>query len=112
MLEILGLFLAVGGIVALARGRGANPVLMAIIAVAGWVLIEYGGMFFVRGRESAFPLMLGAWAWVALVAGFVRFVVGASRPKPDGRWNCPQCRYLNNSSSVVCEACQTPFQAV
>lgn len=110
MLEIIGLFIAVGGIVALSRGRGASPVLMGIVAVAGWVVIEYGGMFFVHGPDSAYPLMIVAWAWIGLVAIYVRFVVGARRPKPDSKWNCPNCRYLNNASSVICEACQQPWQ--
>ena len=108
--EILGIFLAVGGIVALARGRGASPVVAGIVAVAGWILIEYGGAFFVPPGEGRFPLMLAAWTWIALVAGFVRFVVGAGRPKPDGRWNCVHCRFLNNASSVICEACQQPWR--
>ena len=109
--EVLGVFLAVGGIVALARGRGASPVVAGTVAVAGWVLIEFGGAFFVPRGESRFPLLLAAWTWIALVAGVVRFVVGAGRPKPDGRWNCSHCRFLNNASSVICEACQQPWQA-
>jgi hypothetical protein len=109
MLEIIGLVVAVTGIAALARGRGASPVIAGTAAVAGWVLIEYGGAILLR--QNPYPLMIAAWAWVALVAGFVRFVVGAGRPKPDGKWNCSNCRYLNNASSVVCEACQQPWQA-
>lgn len=112
MFQIIGLFIAVGGIVALARGRGAKPVVVGTVAVAGWILITYGGMFVFPGRDSSWPLMLAAWTWVAVVAGYVRFVVGASRPKPDSKWNCPECRYLNNASSVICEACQTPWKAV
>jgi hypothetical protein len=64
--EILGVFLAVGGIVALARGRGASPVVAGTVAVAGWVLIEFGGAFFIPRGESRFPLLLAAWAWIAL----------------------------------------------
>lgn len=110
LLEIIGLFVAVGGIVALARGRGAPPALMGTIAVVGWLLIQYGGRFFVHDSESVYPLMLAAWAWIGLVALYVRFVVGARRPKPDSKWNCSNCRYLNNASSVICEACQQPWQ--
>ena len=55
--------------------------------------------------------MLAAWGWVALVAGFVRFVIGASRPKPDSKWSCSNCHYLNNASAVICEACTQPWRS-
>ena len=110
MFEIIGLVVAVTGIVALARGRGASPVVVGTIAVAGWALIEYGGLFLLPHGQSPFVLMLIAWAWVGMVAVYVRFIVGASRPKPDGKWNCSHCRYLNNASSVICEACRQPWQ--
>jgi len=35
---------------------------------------------------------------------------GSGLPKPDGKWNCSNCRYLHNASSVICEACQTPWR--
>ena len=110
LFEIFAIFVAVGAIATLARGRGASPVVMGSIAAVGWVLIKYGGLFFLRSGEYAYPLMLAAWIWVALVGGYVRFVVGASRPKPDGRWNCANCRFFNEASSVICEACQQPWQ--
>jgi hypothetical protein len=109
MLEILGLAIAVTAISGLARGRGAPPVLVGIVAVSGFVLIEFVGRFFVAGQD-AWALMILAWAWIAAVAGYVRFVVGARMKKPDSKWNCSSCRYLNNSSSVICEACQQPWQ--
>jgi hypothetical protein len=110
MIEIIVLVIAVTGIAALARGRGASPVVMGTAAVAGWVLIEYGGFFLLPRGTSPFVLMPIAWVWIALVAGYVRFIVGAGRPKPDGKWSCSQCRYLNNASSIICEACQQPWK--
>ncbi len=110
LFEIFGVFVAVGAIATLARGRGASPIVMGSVAAAGWVLIEYGGAFILRSGEYSYPLMLAAWIWIALVGGYVRFVVGASRPKPDGRWNCASCRFFNEASSVICEACQQPWQ--
>ena len=109
MLEILGLAIAVTAISGLARGRGASPVLMGSLAVAGFLLIEFGGALLVA-REDAWLRMVLAWTWVAAVAGYVRFVVVARMKKPDSKWNCSNCRYLNNSSSVICEACQQPWQ--
>ena len=111
MFEIIGLIIVVGGIATLARGRGANPVLMGAIAVAGWILIEFGGPFLIPAGQDRLFLAVAAWAWIAVVAGFVRFVVGAGHPKPDGKWSCSNCNYLNNASSVICEACQQPWRA-
>lgn len=109
MIEILGLLIAVGGIVTLARGRGASPVLAGAAAIAGWILIEIvGGLF--ASEDARLWLMVGAWAWIGAVAVFVRFAVGAGRPKPDGKWSCSDCHYLNNSSSIVCEACGHAWQ--
>ena len=110
-IEIIGLFIVVGGIATLARGRGANPVLMGAIAVAGWILIEAGGFFFQNflPEQDRVFVAVAAWAWIGIVAGFVRLVIGAGRPKPDGKWSCSNCSYLNNASSVICEACQQPW---
>src|SRR5262245_26688751 len=110
MIEIICLVIAVTGITALARGRGASPIVMGTAAVAGWVLIEYVGVFFLPRSTSPFVLVFPAWAWIGLVAGYVRFAVGARRPKPDSKWNCSNCRYLNNASSVICEACGQPWK--
>jgi hypothetical protein len=111
MLEIIGLVIAATAIAGLARGRGASPLFMGSIAVGGYLLILFGGTFFVPRGEGRALLLIPAWAWIAVVAGYVRFVVGARMPKPDGKWNCSNCRYLNNASSVICEACQQPWRA-
>jgi hypothetical protein len=111
MFEIIGLLIAVPAIISLARGRGASPLLAATIAVAGWAFIRFFGAFLLPSGEIRVLLVVFAWAWIGLVALFLRFVVGASRAKADSRWNCSSCRYLNNASSVVCEACQQPYQA-
>jgi len=110
MLELVGLAIAVTAISALARGRGASPILAGSVAVGGYVLILFGGMFFVPRGEARILLLVIAWAWIAVVAGYLRFVVGARLPKPDSKWNCSNCRYLNNASSVICEACQQPWK--
>ena len=60
MFEIIGLVVAVTAIAALARGRGASPVVMGSVTVAGWALIEFGGMFLVPKGTSPYPLMLGS----------------------------------------------------
>ena|SRR5690349_16028149 len=110
MLLLLGLAMAVTAICGLARGRGASPVLVGSVAVVGYLFIELVGGVLVPQEDAWLPMLL-AWAWVAAVAGYVRFVVGGRMKKPDGKWNCRNCRYLNNSSSVICEACQQPWQS-
>lgn len=110
MFEILGIVIALSGIGGLARGRGASPVLAGSIALAGWIVIGFFGPLFAPSENAKIAIAVGAWAWVAGVAVFLRFVVGASRPKPDGKWNCSNCRYLNNESSVICEACRQPWR--
>jgi uncharacterized paraquat-inducible protein A len=111
MFEIIGLVVACTAIATLARGRGASPVLAVGAAVGGWVMIEIGGGLFLPSGDYRLVLILSAWGWVALVAGFVRFVIGAGRPKPDSKWSCSNCHYLNNASAVICEACTQPWRS-
>ena len=66
MFEIIGLVIAVTGIAALARGRGASPIVMGSVAVAGWVLLRFGGALFVRTQDALWVLLLASWAWIAL----------------------------------------------
>ena len=111
MLEIIGLVIACTAIATLARGRGASPVVVVGAAAGGWAMIEIGGSFVFPSGEYRMALMLLAWGWVALVTGFMRFIIGASRPKPDSKWSCSNCRYLNNASAVICEACAQPWRS-
>ena len=110
MIELIVLAIAVTGIATLARGRGKSPVAAGTIAVVGYVLISYGGTIVVPPGDGRLLLLIAAWVWVALVAGYLRFIVGAGRPKPDGKWSCANCNYLNNASSIICEACQQPWK--
>ena len=55
---------------------------MGSIAVAGWVIIRFFVAIFFRSTNGG-----ASWTWVALIAGILRSVVGASRPKPDSKWN-------------------------
>jgi hypothetical protein len=75
------------------------------------VAIVYGGLFFFRTEDAPCILLLLGRIWVALVAGYFRFVVGFGMPKPDGYWNCSNCNFLNDPGSIACEACQQPWNA-
>ena len=115
MLAIIGLVIAATGIASLARGRGAQPFVAGGLAVTGYIAIVYVAPFFLptafRTEDAPWILLLCGWIWVALVAGYVRFVIGFSKPKPDGYWKCSNCSFLNNPSSIICEACQQPWKS-
>jgi len=109
MLEIIILVVSVTGIASLARGRGKSPFAAGADAVIGYVSILFGGAMVVPPGDGRLVLMVSSWVWIALVAGFLRFVIGMGKPKPEGRWSCANCNYLNNASSIVCEACEQPW---
>lgn len=112
MLEIIGLGVSLGAIAGFARGRGVSPVVCVSVALVGFLAIGFFGRWFVGRSES--PLVVWVWvcewAWVGAVAFYVRFVIGAGRPKPDGTWVCKDCLYSNQKYAVVCEACQQPWR--
>jgi hypothetical protein len=110
MLEIIALIIAITGIANVGRGRGVSPKLAGGMAFFGWLFFRLAGMLLSPSNEVGLFFLLAAWIWIAVVAGYLRFVVGAGRPQPDGKWNCSNCRYLNSASSVVCEACQQPWE--
>lgn len=111
-LEIVIVGIACGGVATLARGRGASAELAGGIAAGGYIIFRLSTLFlWPDWVELMYPAMLLGWAWIGAVTLFVRFVIGAGLPKPDSRWNCPDCRYLNNQSAVVCEACRRPWAA-
>jgi heme A synthase len=109
VLEIIGLVLASGAIAGFARGRGTSPVISVSIAIVGFLAIAFLGGLVSTNPDARIVVTLCAWAWVGAVALFVRFVVGAGRPKPDGTWACTNCLYSNGKHAVVCEACQQPW---
>jgi hypothetical protein len=44
-----------------------------------------------------------------LVALYVRFKVGSQLPKPERIWTCSECKYLNESYALFCNACNQPW---
>ena len=109
VLEVIGLIVASGAIAGFARGRGARPILSVAVALVGFVAIAFIGGAMVTTPDARIAVTLCSWAWVGAVALFLRFVVGASRPKPDGTWACTNCLYSNGKHAVICEACQQPW---
>src|SRR5437868_576539 len=107
MLNGLLLVVALVGIEALARGRGADPGVWGAIGVVGLAAGFLAGRM-VGGRDSIEQFFF-PWVLVGVVAVVVRFVVGARKPQPDGMWSCPNCHMVNEASYVVCQACQEPW---
>lgn len=118
MLEPFLIFLLVlttGGVAAYARVRGGNPWLWGSLCAGGHVLIQYGGsvvaaaLGYARNENIMWGLVAASWVWIGIIAFCARFLVGATKAKPDGMWSCPHCRYLNQHYAVVCDACQQPY---
>ena len=118
-LPLVAVIAATSAIAALAKARGAEPFFWAGVTLIGapffsllvLFLVEYlGGYPSIVNAESTFYLIVSAGVWFALVALFVRFWVGHRRPNPHAMWSCPNCRYLNQHYSLVCEACNQAFQ--
>lgn len=110
MIELFVLLIALGAIGTFARGKKISPQFAVGSAFAGWLMIEVMGVL-TRSSDEGILFMLSAWIWLALVAGYLRFIVGAGLPKPDMQWNCSNCHYLNSASSLFCEACEQAWPA-
>ena len=112
MLEIIFLIASISAIVTMARRRGSDVVLWGGMALGGFIVLGWAGTAYFAARHLQDWMIfseIAGWAWIGGVFLFVRFAVGASKPKPWGMWSCPECHYLNASNAVVCEACSKPY---
>jgi hypothetical protein len=50
-------------------------------------------------------------AWIGVLFLSTRFLIGRKHGRPGGMWSCPNCKDLNQSYSVICEACRQPYAA-
>jgi len=92
----------------MARRRGADIIWWAILALSGYLAFAYGGsILLIRMHLDEFALFapVSGWLWIGAVFLYVRFVIGATKPKAWGMWNCTECHFLNAQSAIVCEAC-------
>lgn len=109
------LVLTTGGVAAYARARGGSPWIWGSLCIVGYLLIQFGGGFLIgvlgygQDENATVVVVVASWAWIGIIAFCARFLVGASKAKPDGMWSCPHCRYLNQHYAVVCDACQQPY---
>lgn len=118
MFGIILLIAATSGIVSYARGRGGNPWLWGTLTILGYFLVPYlvafvftlsGTVSGSRKDDAQLLYFVSSLAWVALLAFCARFLLGREHNQPSGMWSCPNCRYLNQHYSVICEACQKPY---
>jgi hypothetical protein len=112
MFEIILLIAAISAVVTMSRRRGTDVVLWGGFALGGFWLVGIGGSALVRARHLDDYLIfveVAKWLWIGAIFLFVRFGIGARKPKPWGMWTCGECKYLNAASAIVCEACSKPY---
>jgi len=112
MFEIILLIAAISAVVTMARRRGTDLVLWGGFALGGYVILYFAGAALSRARQQEDYLLfaeVAGWLWIGAIFLYVRFGIGASKPKPWGMWTCNECRYLNAASAIVCEACNKPY---
>jgi hypothetical protein len=112
MFQIVGLIAAISAIVTMSRRRGTDIVLWGGLALCGFLILEYGGAAFLHLRGLDDDLVFAAvagWLWIGAIFLYVRFGIGASKPKSWGMWTCGECKYLKAANAIVCEACGKPF---
>ena len=96
-LELFFLAVTGGAIAQLARRRGGLGWPFVVVAVAGYFVV---GAVVGRAAGSG-PGLLAAAGWVTLVFLSVFVVVGGVRMASEP-WQCPDCQFFNEPSTLVC----------
>jgi hypothetical protein len=81
MLEIFGFSVAVVAFGTLAIGKRISAILAGSVVIGAFLIIRLAGVLLASGDEETFFSVFGAWAWVALLAVFLRFMVGIQAGK-------------------------------
>ncbi len=122
---MIGLFLlalSVTGIARMAKTRGASSWRYGLLAGVGWFVIGVLAAALLPGlgfgsdtgeltNGGTFIATVVPWAFMGLVALYVRFRIGRGIEGPTGSWSCPDCHTLNQSYALKCESCGQPFVA-
>jgi hypothetical protein len=113
MLEIFALIGSIGGIAALARGRGGTPWIWGTVAFVGYLLTAFctGFILALLHMGQPFVPMVAAWLWIGGVALFLRFGLGRKHAQPESDWFCANCKTLNKKRAVLCEACKQTWES-
>lgn len=113
MIEIVGLALVLIAIGWYGRVRGGSPVIWPLVAGAGYVfsLFFFTPKFYPSSSldSLAFNRSLFGWGWIIAVFLFLRFIVGRTRTKPERKWVCPKCMFLNSELALLCEMCKERY---
>jgi len=119
VVQLFLVVIAVGGILRIAKTRGATPWVWGLVAGGGYVALSLAAAVLQAaiedspaggGRAAAMALaFVVPWIPVALVALYVRFIVGRGVDAPFGRWTCQTCRSINEQYALSCESCGAKF---
>lgn len=112
MFVIVGLIAAISAVVTMARRRGTDVVLWGGLALGGYLILSVLGAGILKIKQLDDYLVfaeVAGWLWIGVIFLYVRFGIGASKPKSWGMWTCGECKYLNASNAIVCEACSKPY---
>jgi hypothetical protein len=120
MLGLFVLALSVTGIARMAKTRGASSWRYGLLAGVGWFVVGvltavllpslgFGSSTGELTNGGTFIATVVPWAYVGLVALYVRFRIGRGVEGPSGSWSCPHCHTLNQSYALKCESCGESF---
>lgn len=98
MVELIGWVIAVVSIRTTAKKRGSSGLPFLLLALFGYFLIGLWGQQL--GNDGG-PALLLSWAWVAACYGAIfPFTLQGVRLK--GVWQCPECQFYNDPSTLIC----------
>jgi hypothetical protein len=97
MIELIVLIAVCGGIVAVARRRGARGWPFVVAALAGWLVVSVVGVALVGSG----PDILLRWGWLGLCYLAVFVLTGGGR-RLESSWQCPECQFFNEPTTLVC----------
>jgi hypothetical protein len=120
----LGLFvlaLSVTGIARMANTRGASSWRYGLLAGMGWLFVGvftaallpglgFGSSTGELTNGGTFIATIVPWAYVGLVALYVRFRIGRGVEGPSGSWSCSQCHTLNQGYAAEMRKLRRAFR--
>lgn len=106
MIELIALFIVLGTFHETAKRRGVKSWPFIVAGFLGWLLVGMLGAALV----GVGPHMLLAWGWIGLTYGSI-FVIGGEGRMMKESWQCPECRFYNSPSTLVCPCGYRPAQA-
>jgi|SRR4029079_18587466 len=120
MIGLFVLALSVTGIARMARTRGASAWLYGVLAGVGWLVVGvltaallpglgFGSSTGALTNGGTFIATVVPWAYVGLLALYVRFGIGRGVEGPSGSWSCPHCHAVNQSYALKCDSCGEAF---